>query len=209
MDHGGVADVDVGVVVRDVCGVGDRSREVPCVAERRAPERRLEPPEEHAPVVEAAGVDLGGGQGCGTAGIPARYGPHAIPTGPAAGPVVATHRYVRSARWRRTEHARFGQPGADSVGPARRTTSAPTMDRQVAWVLRLLRRTTTPLQRDCVLAVSRGGWYTLDNVVPACRSCNASKCNDESGWLRRRRFDEAVFLLRHLEIRTSLAPIGP
>ena len=35
MDHGGVADVDVGVVVRDVCGVGDRSREVPCVAERR------------------------------------------------------------------------------------------------------------------------------------------------------------------------------
>src|SRR5262245_36323056 len=64
----------------------------------------------------------------------------------------------------------------------------------------------TPLQRDCVLAISRGGRYTLDNVVPACRSCNTSKCNEEvTGWLRRKRLDEAAFLLRHLEIRTTLA----
>jgi 5-methylcytosine-specific restriction endonuclease McrA len=63
----------------------------------------------------------------------------------------------------------------------------------------------TPLQRDCVLAVSRGGRYTLDNVVPACRSCNASKCNFEvTGWLRRRRLDERAFLLRHLAVRTEL-----
>jgi 5-methylcytosine-specific restriction endonuclease McrA len=61
------------------------------------------------------------------------------------------------------------------------------------------------LQRDCVLALSRGGRYTLDNVVPACRSCNTSKCNDEvTGWLRRKRLDERAFLLRHLEIRTAL-----
>ncbi len=61
------------------------------------------------------------------------------------------------------------------------------------------------LQRDCVLAISRGGRYTLDNVVPACRSCNASKCNDEvTAWLRRKRLDEQAFLLRHLEIRTAL-----
>ena len=66
--------------------------------------------------------------------------------------------------------------------------------------------TDKPLQRDCVLALSRGGRYTLDNIVPACRSCNTSKCNDEvTGWLRRRRLDERVFLLRHLEIRTALA----
>jgi hypothetical protein len=63
----------------------------------------------------------------------------------------------------------------------------------------------TPLQRDCVLAVSRGGRYTLDNVVPACRSCNASKCNFEvTGWLRRRRLDERAFLLRDLAIRSAL-----
>ena len=61
------------------------------------------------------------------------------------------------------------------------------------------------LQRDCVLAISRGGRYTLDNVVPACRSCNASKCNEEvTGWMRRRRFEERTFLLRHLEIRLAL-----
>ena len=62
-----------------------------------------------------------------------------------------------------------------------------------------------PLQRDCVLAISRGGRYTLDNVVPACGSCNASKCNDEvTGWMRRRRLDERSFLLRHLEITAAL-----
>ena len=61
------------------------------------------------------------------------------------------------------------------------------------------------LQKDCVLAISRGGRYTIENVVPACRSCNASKCNDEvTGWMRRKRLDERAFLLRHLEIRTAL-----
>jgi 5-methylcytosine-specific restriction endonuclease McrA len=64
----------------------------------------------------------------------------------------------------------------------------------------------TALQRDCVLALSRGGRYTLGNIVPVCRSCNASKCNAEvTGWLRRRRLDERAFLLRHLEISAALA----
>jgi len=66
--------------------------------------------------------------------------------------------------------------------------------------------TDKALQRDCVLAISRGGRYTLDNIAPACGSCNASKCNDEvTGWLRRKRLDERSFLLRHLEIRAALA----
>ena len=66
--------------------------------------------------------------------------------------------------------------------------------------------TDRPLQRDCVLALSRGGRYTLANIVPACRSCNASKCNDEvTGWMRRKRLDERTFLLRHLEIAHALA----
>jgi 5-methylcytosine-specific restriction endonuclease McrA len=61
------------------------------------------------------------------------------------------------------------------------------------------------LQKDTVLAISRGGRYTLDNVVPACRSCNASKGNSEvTGWLRRKRMDEATFLVRHHEVRTAL-----
>ena len=61
------------------------------------------------------------------------------------------------------------------------------------------------LQRDCVQALSRGGRYTLGNVVPVCRSCNASKCNDEvTTWLRRKRFDEREFLRRFVEINRML-----
>ncbi len=60
-------------------------------------------------------------------------------------------------------------------------------------------------QRDTVLPISRGGRYTLDNVVPACRSCNASKCNDEvTGWLRRKRLDERAFLVKHAEVTAAL-----
>ena len=62
------------------------------------------------------------------------------------------------------------------------------------------------LQKDCVLPISRGGRYTLDNVVPACRSCNASKCNDEvTSWMRRRRLDEPGFLVRWARIARDLA----
>ena len=42
-----------------------------------------------------------------------------------------------------------------------------------------------------MLAISRGGRYTLANVVPACRSCNASKWNAEvTTWMRRKKLDE-------------------
>ncbi|WP_155925043.1 HNH endonuclease [Mycolicibacterium sp. CBMA 234] len=62
------------------------------------------------------------------------------------------------------------------------------------------------LQKDCVQPISRGGRYTLDNVVPACRSCNASKCNFEvTGWLRRKKLDEGRFLLRKATITRELA----
>ncbi|HSF99140.1 MAG TPA: HNH endonuclease [Ornithinibacter sp.] len=62
-----------------------------------------------------------------------------------------------------------------------------------------------PLQRDCVLPISRGGRYTVRNVVPACGPCNASKCNDEvTGWLRRKRLDERAFLTRLAEISAAL-----
>jgi 5-methylcytosine-specific restriction endonuclease McrA len=69
--------------------------------------------------------------------------------------------------------------------------------------------TNFPLQKDCVMAISRGGRYTIDNVVPACASCNTSKCNDEvTGWLRRKRLDERAFLTRYLEISAALATSG-
>ena len=74
--------------------------------------------------------------------------------------------------------------------------------------------TGVPMQRDCVLALSRGGRYTLTNIVPACRSCNASKCNTEvTSWMRRKKLDERAFLLRHVEVNalldTEAEPLGP
>ncbi len=69
--------------------------------------------------------------------------------------------------------------------------------------------TGVALQRDCVLPISRGGRYTLDNIAPACRSCNASKCNQEvTGWLRRKRLDEPAFLLRHRAIKAAFPTRG-
>ena len=63
-----------------------------------------------------------------------------------------------------------------------------------------------PLQKDCLLPISRGGRYTLTNVVPACGSCNASKCNTEvTTWLRRKKLDEATILVRQSEIARGLA----
>ena len=70
--------------------------------------------------------------------------------------------------------------------------------------------TDKPLQRDCVLPISRGGRYTLDNIAPACGSCNASKCNDEvTGWLRRKRLDEGAFLVRQYEVVSRLVADAP
>jgi 5-methylcytosine-specific restriction endonuclease McrA len=66
--------------------------------------------------------------------------------------------------------------------------------------------TDRPLQRDCVMAISRGGRYTVDNVVPACAACNASKCNDEvTSWMRRKRLDERAFLERYVAIRGAVS----
>lgn len=61
------------------------------------------------------------------------------------------------------------------------------------------------LQRDCVQPISRGGRYTLENVVPACATCNASKCNREvTSWMRRRGLDERAFLARYFTIQRVL-----
>lgn len=61
------------------------------------------------------------------------------------------------------------------------------------------------LSRDCVQPISRGGRYTADNVVPACKSCNSSKSNSEvTLWMRRKKLDEKTFLVRHYEIQQRL-----
>lgn len=69
---------------------------------------------------------------------------------------------------------------------------------------------TSALQKDCVQPISRGGRYTLTNVVPACRACNASKSNDEvTSWMRRKKLDEPSFLLRFRETTLALTAGEP
>lgn len=73
-------------------------------------------------------------------------------------------------------------------------------------------RTDTPLQRDCIQPLSVGGRYTELNIVPACRSCNASKCNTEvTSWMRRKGLGEEMFLRRLIAIHeaTPIAGVGP
>lgn len=66
------------------------------------------------------------------------------------------------------------------------------------------------LQKDCLLPISRGGRYTLTNVVPACQSCNASKCNAElTTWMRRKKYDEAAFLTRQWQIAREIELLDP
>lgn len=110
-------------------------------------------------------------------------------------------RKVRAARRRRRRLERVAHDLTDSQWSAL----------QEAWGgCAYCGATGGPLQRDCVLPISRGGRYTLTNVVPACRSCNTSKCNDEvTAWLRRKRLDERAFLLRHAQIGADLGRDQP
>lgn len=65
-----------------------------------------------------------------------------------------------------------------------------------------------PLQKDCMLPISRGGRYTLTNVVPVCQSCNSSKWNTEvTTWMRRKKLDERAFLIRQGEIVSAVAAV--
>jgi 5-methylcytosine-specific restriction endonuclease McrA len=107
---------------------------------------------------------------------------------------------TRQARYARRRKLRMGRVEHD-------LTDAQWLALVEAWGgCAYCRSTDRRLQRDCVLAISRGGRYTLANVVPACDSCNASKCNLEvSTWIRRKRLDERAFLERQPVIVAELA----
>jgi 5-methylcytosine-specific restriction endonuclease McrA len=106
----------------------------------------------------------------------------------------------RSARYARKRKKRMDKVEHD-------LTESQWREMQLAWTgCAYCGVTGVALQRDCVLAISRGGRYTLANVVPACRSCNTSKCNEEvTTWMRRKRLDESRFLVRYYEISRALS----
>lgn len=59
------------------------------------------------------------------------------------------------------------------------------------------------LEQDHFVAISRGGGYTPQNIVPACKSCNSRKCHkDFFTWYPLQSFyskERESFLLKHIE----------
>ncbi|MET9325955.1 HNH endonuclease signature motif containing protein [Tsukamurella sp. NPDC003166] len=105
-----------------------------------------------------------------------------------------------------TRKARVARRRARRVAAADNDLTVPEWNELVAlWGVCAYCGGAGPFQKDCVLPISRGGRYTQTNVVPACRSCNASKCNSEvTGWMRRKKLDERAFLQGHAEILMHL-----
>ena len=36
-----------------------------------------------------------------------------------------------------------------------------------------------PLAQEHFLALTKGGEYTVNNIIPSCKTCNSSKCNKD------------------------------
>lgn len=114
---------------------------------------------------------------------------------------------LRAARASSTNRKRYAKRRQRRLALLDNDLTAPQWERiLLAWEgCAYCRKAGVPLQRDCVQPVSRGGRYTVENVVPACASCNASKHNSEvTGWLRRKKLDEVGFLIRHAAILATL-----
>lgn len=64
-----------------------------------------------------------------------------------------------------------------------------------------------PLEQDHFIPLSKGGEYTTNNIVPACRSCNASKNNsDFFEWYPKQEFyskEYERFILKHLGYKNN------
>lgn len=59
-----------------------------------------------------------------------------------------------------------------------------------------------PLTQDHFIPLSKGGEYTHNNIIPACRSCNASKHDsDFFEWYSKQEYyskEREIFILKHL-----------
>ncbi|HTT14808.1 MAG TPA: HNH endonuclease signature motif containing protein [Thermoplasmata archaeon] len=60
------------------------------------------------------------------------------------------------------------------------------------------------LQRDHVIPLSRGGFDSPANVVPACEGCNLSKGDKAVRyWMLSRGYNYSLFVLRWMQLRRS------
>jgi len=95
---------------------------------------------------------------------------------------VSERRYWQSERGRanaaRANHKRQGLLAAMPVFLSKLTAKEwQEIQKAYGFACVYCKRNDKPLTRDCIIPVTKGGFYTKDNVVPACRSCNARKGN--------------------------------
>ena len=130
-------------------------------------------------------------------GLPAPALPRHHSPRPAPSPSLRRDPHERHrGRWQRRARVRVGshrhRPPRGGLHCERPGEGAPTA------------APTRGLHSATASCPSRGGRYALTDEVPPGLSCNTSKCTDEvTVWLRRRRFDERAFLLRHVQIRAD------
>lgn len=64
-----------------------------------------------------------------------------------------------------------------------------------------------PLEQEHFIPLSKGGEYTLNNIIPSCKSCNCSKCNmDFFKWYPKQSFyskQREKTILKHLKYKKS------
>ena len=64
-----------------------------------------------------------------------------------------------------------------------------------------------PLEQEHVIPLSKGGEYTVNNIIPCCKSCNSSKNNrDFIEWYRKQAFyskEKEEFILNHLGYKNN------
>ena len=65
-----------------------------------------------------------------------------------------------------------------------------------------------PLAQEHFLALSSGGEYTVNNIIPSCKSCNSSKCNkDFFQWYPKHKYysvKREKFILKFLNYKDGL-----